>query len=145
MKYQAHWSVLPGCMTRGKEAQIWQRYAGNTNACVPLAKSKSYRNPWSLGGYRHEFGSLVRAIIDEGVDNELALHLIATHHGWGRPYFRENAYDRESLLSKSREIEADARRRFGRLQRRYGRWTLAWLEAILRCADALASMKEKEE
>ena len=127
----------------GKEAQIWQRYANNTNACVPVAKSKSYRNPRSLGGYRHEFGSLVRAIIDEGVDNELALHLIATHHGWGRPYFRENAYDRESLLSKSREIEADARRRFGRLQRRYGRWTLAWLEAILRCADALASTKEE--
>ena len=129
----------------GKEAQIWQRYAGNTNDCVPVAKSKKYGNPRSLGGYRHEFGSLVRAIIDEGVDNELALHLIATHHGWGRPYFRENAYDREILPSKSWEIEADARRRFGRLQRRYGRWTLAWLESVLRCADALASMKEKEE
>lgn len=130
---------------KGKEAQIWQRYANNTNDCLPLAKSKSYRNPWSLGGYRHEFGSLVRAIIDEGVDNELALHLIATHHGWGRPYFRENAYDREILPSKSWEIEADARRRFGRLQRRYGRWTLAWLESVLRCADALASMKETKE
>lgn len=127
----------------GKEAQIWQRYAGNTNDCLPVAKSKKYGNPRSLGGYRHEFGSLVRAIIDEGVDNELALHLIATHHGWGRPYFRENAYDREILPSKSREIEADARRRFGRLQRRYGRWTLAWLESILRCADALASTKEE--
>lgn len=125
---------------KGKKAQIWQRYAGNTNDCVPLAKSKSYRNPQSLGGYRHEFGSLVRAI-DRGVDNELALHLIATHHGWGRPYFRENAYDREILPSKSREIEADARRRFGWLQRRYGRWTLAWLESVLRCADALASTK----
>lgn len=130
---------------KGKEAQIWQRYANNTNDCVPLAKSKKYGNPGSLGGYRHEFGSLVRAIIDEGVDNELALHLIATHHGWGRPYFRENAYDRERSPSKSREIEADARRRFGRLQRRYGRWTLAWLESVLRCADALASTKEKEE
>lgn len=128
---------------RGKEAQIWQRYARNTNDCVPVAKSKKYGNPRSLGGYRHEFGSLVRAIIDEGVDNELALHLIATHHGWGRPYFRENAYDRERSRSKSREIEADARRRFGRLQRRYGRWTLAWLESILRCADALASTKEE--
>ena len=127
----------------GKKAQIWQRYAGNTNDCVPVAKSKSYRNPQSLGGYRHEFGSLVRAIIDEGVDNELALHLIATHHGWGRPYFRENAYDRERSRSKSWKIEAAARRRFGRLQRRYGRWTLAWLESILRCADALASTKEE--
>lgn len=128
---------------KGKKAQIWQRYANNTNACLPLAKSKKYGNPRSLGGYRHEFGSLVRAIIDEGVDNELALHLIATHHGWGRPYFRENAYDRERSWSKSREIEAAARRRFGRLQRRYGRWTLAWLESILRCADALASTKEE--
>ena len=127
----------------GKEAQIWQRYANNTNDCVPVAKSKSYRNPGSLGGYRHEFGSLIRAIIDEGVDNELALHLIATHHGWGRPYFREKAYDRERSRSKSWKIEADARRRFGRLQRRYGRWTLAWLESILRCADALASTKEE--
>lgn len=129
----------------GKEAQIWQRYANNTNACVPLAKSKKYGNPRSLGGYRHEFGSLVRAIIDEGVDNELALHLIATHHGWGRPYFRENAYDRERSRSESWKIEADARRRFGQLQRRYGRWTLAWLESVLRCADALASMKETKE
>lgn len=127
---------------RGKEARIWQRYARNTNACVPLAKSKRYGTPRSLGGYRHEFGSLVRAI-EGGVDNELALHLIATHHGWGRPHFRENAYDRERAPSKSREIEVDARRRFGRLQQRYGRWTLAWLESILRCADALASTKEE--
>lgn len=139
LTYAAWWHDM------GKQAEIWQQYANNAPGCEPLAKSKKYGNPRSLGGYRHEFGSLVRAIIDEGVDNELALHLIATHHGWGRPYFRENAYDRERFPSKSREIEADARRRFGQLQRRYGRWTLAWLESILRCADALASMKEKEE
>jgi len=29
--------------------------------------------------------------------------------------------------------------RFGRLQLRFGRWGLAWLESLLRCADALAS------
>jgi hypothetical protein len=30
-------------------------------------------------------------------------------------------------------------RRFARLQHQYGWWHLAWLENLLRCADALAS------
>jgi hypothetical protein len=29
--------------------------------------------------------------------------------------------------------------RFAQLQRRYGHWKLAWLENLLRCADAMAS------
>jgi CRISPR-associated endonuclease/helicase Cas3 len=29
--------------------------------------------------------------------------------------------------------------RFERLQCRFGRWGLAWLESLLRCADVLAS------
>ena len=28
---------------------------------------------------------------------------------------------------------------FARLQQRFGRWGLAWLESLLRCADALGS------
>lgn len=128
----------------GKQAQIWQEYANNNaHGSEPLAKSKSYGNPRNLRGYRHELGSLVQAI-DDGIDSDLLLHLIATHHGWSRPHFKENAYDHVKLEERS-EIAVSARIRFDRLQRQYGRWTLAWLESILRCADALASTKEIKE
>ena len=37
------------------------------------------------------------------------------------------------------EVAREVPRRFARLQRRYGRWGLAWLESLVRAADALAS------
>ena len=127
---------------KGKRAEIWQQYANNAHGCEPLAKSKNYGNPRSLRGYRHELGSMAQAI-DEGVDSDLTLHLIATHHGWSRPHFKENAYEHVKSQPESWEIAVTARCRFDQLQRQYGRWTLAWLESILRCADALASTKEE--
>ena len=63
------------------------------------------RDPKSLRGYRHEFGSLLRIQHPErcgtpGCDlsldsdaRELAFHLIATHHGAGRPHFAPAIYD----------------------------------------------------
>ena len=103
-------------------------------------------------GYRHEFGSL-RNFIDvhedakftdsAGVDItyeviDLALHLIATHHGRGRPHFPRGGFDPD-CESRSDDIYTEVIRRFARLQRKYGWWRLAWLENLLRCADALAS------
>lgn len=98
----------------------------------------------------YEFGSLLRIHYPERhppigcvqpVDVEaydLALHLIATHHGAGRPHFGEAVYADFNDVERD-AIHTDSIRRFARLQRKYGWWHLAWLENLLRCADAMAS------
>lgn len=140
---------------RGKDRAVWQRFARNDNVAVPLAKSTRYLHGRALGGYRHEFGSVLEAMADEDIrrhpERDLILHLIAAHHGWVRPHFEPRAFDHEGprdgangerRAPTSDENEAaavEAMQRFGRLQQRFGRWGLAWLESLLRCADALAS------
>jgi CRISPR-associated endonuclease/helicase Cas3 len=99
-------------------------------------------------GYRHEFGSL-REFADSMMDKasevfDLAMHLIATHHGRGRPHFAKGGFDPD-CERRSDEIHTEAIRRFARLQRKYGWWHLAWLENLLRCADALASADQESE
>ncbi len=139
----------------GKKADIWQKYAGGPIADgpdqgKPKGKSRKFRDPKSLRGYRHEFGSLLRiqhpARCDtigcvpphDPMTRDLALHLIAAHHGGGRPHFAPAIYDPFSDAERD-ELLTDSIRRFARLQRKYGWWRLAWLESLLRCADALAS------
>jgi len=97
-----------------------------------------------LGGYRHEFGSILDASASEEInkhpERDLILHLIAAHHGHGRPHFEPEALNFEKHTTKENEDAAhEAMRRFARLQLRFGRWGLAWLESLLRCADAAAS------
>lgn len=141
----------------GKKADIWQRFVfGPNENGQPLGKAASTRDPKSLRGYRHEFGSLLRIQhperhntkdCDLPADSEirdLALHLIATHHGFGRPHF-EVVFDSGFTSAESDAIHLDAIRRFARLQRKYGWWHLAWLENLLRCADALASASQESE
>jgi CRISPR-associated endonuclease/helicase Cas3 len=72
---------------------------------------------------------------------DVVLHLIAVHHGYGRPHFpADRAFDPEPK-GKVEEIAAAVAQRFARLQRRYGRWGLAYLESLLRAADYEASAK----
>jgi CRISPR-associated endonuclease/helicase Cas3 len=127
----------------GKNRPLWQRYACNPDANTPLAKSTKYLHGRALGGYRHEFGSLLEAGAEEKVQRhseaDLILHLIAAHHGWARPHFELNAWDQSRTTAENEQAVADVMRRFGRLQQRFGRWGLAWLEALLRCADIAAS------
>jgi CRISPR-associated endonuclease/helicase Cas3 len=130
----------------GKRRALWQRSIGNTSNAVVLAKSGGSLRPLDVTSYRHELGSVVDAERDElltdlePAERELALHLIAAHHGRARPHFPDD----EMFDPEPRGIDMDAlalqiANRFAALQRRFGRWGLAYLESIVRAADYAAS------
>jgi CRISPR-associated endonuclease/helicase Cas3 len=128
---------------KGKDRERWQKAAGRkAEDKEPLGKSGGFMGRIA-GGYRHEFGSLrefadaFQGKVSEEVFN-LAMHMIAAHHGRGRPHFPKGGFDPDAR-AKSVDIALDAGRRFAILQRHYGYWQLAWLENLLRCADAMAS------
>ena len=139
----------------GKKAAIWQTYANGPMPDGTLkGKSRKYRDPKSLSHTRHELESLLRIayaakcdIADcvlpaDPIARDLALHLIAVHHGFGRPHFPE-AFYRGFTTDEYEAIHTEFIRRFAKLQRKYCWWHLAWLENLLRCADALASADEE--
>jgi len=141
---------------------------------LPLAKSdRAYssrtRRRWLReiseipDGFRHEMLSMqlverLQDRFDSAVDRDLFLHLIASHHGWGRP-FAPTCEDldppdvRLEICEESLSLDAQTRRqmpppcrldsgipdRFWRLTRKFGGWGLAYLEALLRLADWKAS------
>jgi CRISPR-associated endonuclease/helicase Cas3 len=130
---------------KGKDRPVWQRYARNNPGAPPLAKSPRYLHPRALGRYRHEFGSLLDAMSHEELqklpDRDLVLHLIAAHHGWARPHFELRAFDSSRRTADNDQAFAEVARRFGQLQHKFGRWGLAWLESLVRCADIAASQE----
>ena len=140
----------------GKKADIWQLFIGGPDKNGELlGKAATTRDPKSLKGYRHEFGSLLRIHHPDRYKTEctlppdpeirdLALHLIATHHGFSRTHF-DTLRDKGFATNECETIHTDSIRRFARLQRVYGHWHLAWLENLLRCADALASADQEAE
>ncbi|WP_038171088.1 type I-U CRISPR-associated helicase/endonuclease Cas3 [Verrucomicrobium sp. BvORR106] len=138
----------------GKNRASWQRNIGNVKYDpgkqeTILAKSSPGMNARTVAEhYRHEFGSLsdVTNSADftslNDVERDIVLHLVAAHHGRARPHFPEaeifdssDKVTRESILT----LATDVPRRFARLQCRFGRWGLAWLESLLRAADYAAS------
>jgi len=151
--------VAAKCHDNGKACAVWQQFARNDgyfnakNPALALAKSERYLYGKALGGYRHEFGSLLDTAlgvngqgqppeIDNRAERELAMHLIAAHHGHARPHFDPKAFDHERSSTQANEdAAAEVMRRFGQLQHRFGRWGLAWLESLLRCADVAASQQ----
>ena len=129
----------------GKRRILFQRMLGNDDLNRPLAKSGGKKGLRMAESYRHEFGSLFD-ITEAGVlenlthnEQDLVLHLIATHHGRARPHFPiDEVYDPEPK-GNIEAMALEVPRRFARLQRRYGRWGLAYLESLLRAADWAAS------
>jgi CRISPR-associated endonuclease/helicase Cas3 len=130
----------------GKRRGVWQRSIGNFGPDIYLAKSGGEMNASVLTNYRHELGSVLdvcalRELAGLGPDmRDLVLHLIAAHHGRARPHFpKDEAFDPERPAADAQRVAEEVPRRFARLQRRYGRWGLAYLESLVRAADALAS------
>ncbi len=131
----------------GKNRHAWQKSIGNPAPAVPLAKAGRNLRPRVTGEhYRHEFGSLIdlaadpdfQALTDD--EKDVALHLVAAHHGRARPHFpAEEADDPNAALDTVQSVSTAIPLRFARLQRRFGRWGLAYLESILRAADYAAS------
>lgn len=107
---------------------------------------------WPKGG-RHEVVSLrlLRAFYDQHPvtdhDAELVLHLVASHHGHGRPSLPPSIdhapitvtapiNGKEVTVSADLSVvDWDQPARFHRLCERYGYWGLALLEAVVRQAD----------
>lgn len=134
----------------GKRAKCWQRAFNaerDKKKCGisgDLAKTRGPINQAILSGYRHEFGSLPYAKDDAEFKKlseelqDLALHLIAAHHGYARPLIASDGSEDAPpsiLEERTREVAL----RFARLQKRWGPWGLAWWEALLRAADVQAS------
>jgi len=135
----------------GKGRDLWQNaMRAPRDGGRPYAKTTGAGDPARLRigrhTYRHEFGSLKDAEANPaalaGVPAELydlALHLIAAHHGYARPLIAP--VDPASTPSESEARAAAAALRFARLQRDWGPWGLAWWEALLRAADWRASAR----
>ncbi len=138
--------------------------AKSSRMTVSAARRRAIREASGLPeGFRHEMLSLDLAkrflkIPEDRDVFDLVLHLIASHHGYARP-FAPVAVDRDpphidgALAGTSLKLSAEERasiapahradsgiaERFWRLTRRYGWWGLAYLETILRLSDWYAS------
>lgn len=140
-------TLAAGLHDLGKHRKIWQRSIRNTDyPDVVLAKSGGRMWPLDLNDYRHELGSLIDVAKEADLGRQtpevqdLTLHLIAAHHGRARPHFPAGeTFDPERSDRDVAEAIREVPRRFARLQRKYGRWGLAYLESLVRAADALAS------
>jgi CRISPR-associated endonuclease/helicase Cas3 len=128
----------------GKRAQRWQRAFNAPGGKDAWAKTEGPINYALLDGYRHELGSIISVETHERLQRlsedlrDLALHVIAAHHGFARPYIETRGCD-AAPPSVLEPCAMSIALRFEKLQQRWGPWGLAWWESLLRAADQGAS------
>jgi CRISPR-associated endonuclease/helicase Cas3 len=114
--------------------------AGPALAKSGLRSRRARQAAWARSGlprgFRHELCSL--DYLDD--DDPLLHHVVATHHGYGRPWFpppqgEAPAADRVHLTGGSAA-------RFSKLLHLLGPWRLAEMEMLLRAADIRRSIEE---
>ena len=147
----------------GKLDNRFQQLCGRTPDTGPLGKSDqdwvARRRREAVSNYpkgeRHEALS-VELMIRYGLhemanDAELVEHLVASHHGWARPFIRTaqgtaRVHDRLFNVDFATELaheEAErAPTRFRSVQQRFGWLGLSWLEAIVQLCDHRQSEAE---
>lgn len=146
----------------GKADPLFQQamHHGSRYYTEPLAKSPYAVRP----GVRHELMSVRMAesnpalLPDEADARDLMLHLIASHHGYCRPFApflpadlepRAAEFELDGALLRGagptglERLDSGVAERYWRLTRKYGWWGLAYLEAILRVADWSRSQWEE--
>jgi CRISPR-associated endonuclease/helicase Cas3 len=137
------------CHDEGKRHPRFQRRMGASNGDAPLAKPRPGHRPDQGDGWRHEQLSTAWAA-HHSDGNPLVVSLVGAHHGRGRALFDRTAADLlDSWTECPPEIEAQVHELFGAFgryellraaaRRQHGVLRLAWLEALLRCADMQVS------
>jgi CRISPR-associated endonuclease/helicase Cas3 len=140
-----------------KEARFQTMLYGNpfdAAAGPPLAKSAlrklaeiraSYRESGLPRGFRHELASLAMRMPQEESEPDLLVqYLIATHHGYGRPWFPA-CEDPEAPGVTYVGLGSGWAKAFNTLFDLYGPWHLAGMELLLRASDVRQSKAEQEE
>lgn len=142
----------------GKEDRRFQTMLGNPDESEePWAKSPQARTAGAIrraarlspAGWRHEQLSVVIASLDSTVSvlhRDLALRLVGTSHGHGRPFFPHAASelvhgsDGDLVLTASRMFDCGGwDDLLDGTQAQWGPWGCAYLEAVLRAADCQVS------
>lgn len=144
----------------GKASVCWQSAFHAPVDKQPLAKVGKWIDQSILRGYRHEAGSLLGLMGKWDVfpdaeastalsslspeRQELAKHLVSSHHGWSRPTLPVVGIE-AIPPSKLVDVQREVAERFAALQETWGPWGLAWWEALLRAADGIASRKNEKK
>ncbi len=150
--------------------EAWPPLAKSAQIPLTASRRRQIRRDSGLPDqFRHEFVSVQLAErfgLCDGENEqtrELALHLVASHHGYARPLaavaedptppdvdlsalgLDAALFSQERALSRPpARLDSGVAERYWRLTRRYGWWGLAFMEAVFRLGDWEASRRPQD-